>query len=92
MASRVAASMPLITTVPRMRREAAPAPVAIHSGRQPKMKANDVIRIGRSRTLAPSSAAVTASAPASRRALANSTIRIAFFAARPISITIPTWA
>ena len=41
---------------------------------------------------APSSAAVTVSAPASRRALANSTIRIAFFAARPISITIPTWA
>ena len=50
MASSVAASMPVITTVPRIRRAAAPDPVAIHSGTQPRMKANDVIRIGRSRS------------------------------------------
>ncbi len=84
--------MPLMTTVPRIRRDAAPAPLANHSGRQPKMKANDVIRIGRSRTLAPCSAASASDAPCSRRALANSTIRIAFLAARPISMTTPIWA
>ncbi len=59
MAISVAASMPLITTVPRIRRAAAPEPVAIHSGTQPRMNANDVIRIGRSRSRAPSSAAST---------------------------------
>src|SRR4029434_1858713 len=48
---RVAVSMPLMTTVPRMRRDAAPEPSAIHSGTQPRMKANDVIRIGRRRKL-----------------------------------------
>jgi len=30
-----------------MRREAAPAPEAIHKGADPKMKANEVIRMGR---------------------------------------------
>src|SRR6202022_2165206 len=43
----VAANMPVMTTVPRMRRAAAPEPVATHSGTQPRMKANDVIRMGR---------------------------------------------
>ncbi len=53
----VAASMPVTTTVPRIRREAAPEPSAIHSGTHPRMNANEVIRIGRSRSRAPSSAA-----------------------------------
>src|SRR5882724_8225904 len=48
-AMEVAANIPTITTVPRMRREAAPAPVANHSGADPKMKANEVIRMGRKR-------------------------------------------
>jgi hypothetical protein len=88
-ASKVAASIPVTTTVPRMRREAAPDPVANHSGAVPRMNANDVIRIGRSRSRAPSSAASTSGFPSSSRAFANSTIRIAFFAARPISMMTP---
>src|SRR5262245_11552399 len=43
-AMRVAASMPPMTTVPMMRRETAPAPVAVQSGTVPRMKANEVIR------------------------------------------------
>ena len=93
MASSVAASMPLITTVPRMRRDAAPDPSAIQSGTQPRMNANDVIRIGRSRSLrALERRRHQVLALLRSRALANSTIRIAFFAARPISMTTPICA
>ncbi len=80
----VAASIPTMTTVPRIRLETAPAPVAIQSGEDPRMKAKDVIRIGRRRKRAPSSAASSKSRPFSNSAFANSTIRIAFFAASPI--------
>ena len=59
MAIKVAASMPPMTVVPRMRREAAPAPVAITSGTTPRMKAKAVMRIGRRRRRAPASAAST---------------------------------
>jgi len=75
----VAASIPTITTVPRMRRASAPAPEAIQRGADPKMKANEVIRMGRRRRRAPSSAASIKSRPFANSALANSTIRIAFF-------------
>ena len=85
----VAASMPAITAVPRTRRPAAPAPVAIQSGRQPSTNANDVIRIGRSRRRAASRAASVTFCPRSTPAFANSTMRIAFLAARPISMTSP---
>ena len=47
----VTPSMPKNTAVPRAWRISAPAPVASASGTTPKMKANDVIRIGRSRVL-----------------------------------------
>ena len=47
---------PPITTVPRMRRETEPAPSAVHSGRQPKMKAKAVMTMGRKRRRAASSA------------------------------------
>ena len=53
----LAAIIPPITVVPMIWRETAPAPVAIHSGTHPRMNANDVIRIGRRRSRAPSSAA-----------------------------------
>jgi len=56
------------------------------------MKASEVITMGRSRSLAASIAALTASMPASRFILANSTIRIAFLAARPMSSTRPICA
>jgi len=89
MAMAVAATMPEITVVPICRRERPPAPSAVQSGRSPKMNANEVIRTGRKRSLAPSSAASTSGRPFSSSPLANSTMRIAFFAARPMSITSP---
>ena len=85
----VAASMPPKTVVPRMRRDAAPEPVAMQSGTTPRMKASAVIRIGRRRRRAPARAASAIEAPRSCSALANSTMRIAFLAASPISITRP---
>ena len=45
----VEASMPPATVVPTELRAAAPAPVAYASGSTPRMKAIEVIRIGRSR-------------------------------------------
>ena len=92
MAMAVAASIPVITTVPRICRAIAPAPVAIHSGIMPKMNANDVMRIGRRRSRAPSSAASTSCRPFLISSRANSTMRMAFFAARPMSIAKPIWA
>jgi hypothetical protein len=81
--------MPLNTVVPIDWRPAAPAPCANISGTTPRMKAKAVIRIGRSRRRAASIAASTMLSPSSRRRLANSTIRIAFLAERPMSITKP---
>ena len=56
------------------------------------MKAKLVIITARKRVRAPSIAASAIAMPSSRRALANSTIRIAFFAASAISTTRPIWA
>ena len=56
------------------------------------MKAKLVIMMARKRVRAPSIAASTMPMPASRRALANSTIRIAFLAASAIRTTRPIWA
>ncbi len=53
----LAASIPPITVVPMIWRPTEPAPEAVHSGTQPRMNANDVIRMGRRRRRAPSSAA-----------------------------------
>src|SRR5947207_9764972 len=57
----VAANMPPMTTVPKMRRDIAPAPEAVQSGTQPRMKAKEVIKMGRRRIRAPVSAASTRS-------------------------------
>ena len=89
----VAAVIPANTAVPSDQREADPAPVAIMSGMTPRMNANDVMRIGRNRSLEPSIAASTIDIPSfSCFVFANSTIRIAFLAARPRSMTRPIWA
>ena len=56
------------------------------------MKAKEVIRIGRSRVRAASTAASNRLMPSSSACLANSTIRIAFLAASPTSTTNPTCA
>src|SRR6266852_3672502 len=76
--------MPNKTAVPRDWRISAPAPWATASGATPRMKANDVIKIGRRRVRAEWTAASSAETPSSSsRCLANSTIRIAFLAANP---------
>ena len=43
-------NIPAKTAIPNEIRLAAPAPVEMTSGKTPRMKANEVIRIGRSRT------------------------------------------
>jgi hypothetical protein len=54
------------------------------------MKAKDVIRIGRRRMRAASTVASIRPRPLRCRSTANSTIRIAFFAANPIVVRRPT--
>ena len=82
----VAINIPPKTEVHRACLLAAPAPDAVIRGTTPRMKAKEVIRIGRNRSLAPSLAAVNNSIPSSCLSLANSKIRIAFLATRPINI------
>src|SRR6267154_3473523 len=53
----LAAIIPPITVVPITWRATEPAPDAVQSGTHPRMKAKEVIRIGRSRSFAPSNAA-----------------------------------
>ena len=91
MAMAVAAAMPEITAVPICRLAKPPAPDAFQRGSKPKMKAKDVMSTGRNRSFAPSSAPSTSGRPFSNYPLANSTIKIAFFADRPMSITSPIW-
>ena len=81
--------MPNKTAVPSDCRISAPAPVATASGATPRMKAKEVIRIGRSRVRAACTAPSSGVAPSSSFWRANSTIKIAFFAARPTSTTKP---
>ncbi len=92
MARKLAANMPPITVKPITWREAAPAPLALASGTQPKINAKLVIKIGRSRNLAASNAASKIGLPSSTPRFANSTIKIAFFALKPINITKPICA
>ena len=87
----VDAIMPPATAVPTECRASWPAPLANTSGMTPRMKASDVIRIGRSRMRAASTAASAIVIPRWRSCSANSTIRMPFFADRPISITSPIW-
>ena len=56
-ARKVAASMPPMTPVPTESRAPAPAPLENASGATPRMNASEVIRIGRKRSRAASSAA-----------------------------------
>ena len=88
----VAAIIPPRTDHPIVCRATAPAPVANTRGDTPKMKANDVIKIGRSRNRTASIVAARISIPRSTRSFANSTIRIEFLAARPISVIRPICA
>ena len=71
-------------------RAAAPAPVTRTSGKCPATVAKLVIKIGRSRTRAASRTAASLPSPSSWRRLANSTMRMPFFAIKPTSVTSPT--
>jgi hypothetical protein len=88
--SSVALSIPPATPVPTALRLAAPAPVAITSGTMPRMKASDVMMIGRSRSWTAFNVASMVLLPLASSSIANSTIRIAFFAARPMIVISPT--
>src|SRR5579864_1149004 len=83
--------MPPKTVVPTEWRPFSPAPVATTSGTTPRMKARDVIRMGRKRIVAACTADSTSGTPRSRNCSANSTIRIAFLLESPTSMTKPTW-
>ena len=85
-------SIPPAAAVPMDLFPTEPAPDATHSGINPAIKANEVIKIGRKRCLAPSIAAGIISLPSLWLATANSTIKMAFLASNPINITKATWA
>jgi len=89
---RVAMNIPMQTVTPMTFRASAMAPEANIRGATPRIKANAVMRMGRRRSLAASIAASTAPMPDSRCDLANSTMRMAFLAARPMSVIMPIWA
>ena len=87
----VAATIPPITPVPIECRLFADAPTAIAKGTQPKIKAKDVMIIGRKRSLAAESVASIIDCPDSRLSTANSKIKIAFLAASAINMVRPIW-
>ena len=91
MPTSVAASMPPRMPVPTECWVAAPAPEALTSGSTPRMKASEVITMGRSRARPASTAASTMDLPASYCCLAYSTIRMPFLPARPTSVIRLTW-
>ncbi|MNW02310.1 hypothetical protein D3C71_1980750 [compost metagenome] len=83
--------MPPSTPVPIARWLAELAPEASTSGTTPRPKASEVMMIGRKRRWAASIAASTTLLPWACRSLANSMIRIAFFAVKPMMVISPTW-
>ena len=82
--------MPPITPVPMSCWLAAPAPVAIASGKTPAMKASEVIRIGpQPQPRGLPSPRPRGSAPLCSASSANCTIRMAFLADSPIVVSRP---
>ena len=75
--------MPLNTVMPIDLRALAPAPVATTSGATPRMKANDVIRIGRRRSRAASTAASRIALPSISR-LSRAMVKPSVFAVFPL--------
>ena len=89
-ASTVEASIPENTVTPIDLRADAPAPLAAIKGTTPRMKANEVIKMGRNLRRVPSSAAFSRLMPPDRNSsLATSTMRMAFLADIAISSTRP---
>ena len=87
--NNVTPTIPLNTAIPNDRRISEPAPDATTSGITPMMKANEVIRIGRSRNRHASSVASRRGSPSMCFCLAYSTIKMAFLHASPTSTTRP---
>ena len=83
--------MPLKTATPSDCRISAPAPWAKSRGTTPRMKAIEVMMIGRSRSRQASSVASRIGLPRPWISLANWTIRIEFLLASPTSTTRPIW-
>ncbi len=81
--------MPPNTPVPSACCVSELAPDAMTKGTTPQVKAREVIRIGRKRSLAAATVASTKLIPSSLSILANSTIKIAFLAERPIIVIRP---
>ena len=82
--------MPVNTLMPSDRRALAPAPVARTSGRTPRMNANDVMRMGRNRVRAASTAdSMMGLLSMVRSSRATSTIRIPFLADSAINSIMP---
>ena len=81
--------MPPTTATPMPQRAPAPAPLAKARGRQPMMAVKAVMRIGRRRSLDAMTTASIGSMPLSTRSLANSTMRMAFLAAKPMIMMTP---
>ena len=84
------AVIPPMTIVPRACWLLALAPAAIVIGATPKMNARPVITMGRKRIRQASTVASLIGRPCSRKALANSMIRMPSLAASPIMVTMPT--
>lgn len=83
--------IPKNTPMPMFLRLSDPGPLANTRGSMPRINAKDVITIGLNLSFAAVTAASSRSFPASTSSLANSTIKIAFLATRPTSITRPIW-
>ena len=83
-------NMPPSTPMPMAFCAPEPAPVASASGSTPSMKASEVMMIGRIRMRAACRTPRPGPCPAPPGRVANSTIRIAFLAARPMVVSRPT--
>ena len=83
--------MPPTVPTPTEMLPLAPTPCANISGNMPKIIVSEVIKIGRKRIRDASMVASMRSPPLSCNSLANSTIRMAFFADRPMVASRPTW-
>ena len=84
MPNAVTPTMPAKTARPSARRISAPAPTAIISGTTPRMNANEVIRIGRRRSLTACSVASRREAGANRY---DATLEACKLRLRPIVMT-----
>ncbi len=90
MPNAVAAIMPPATPVPTAMRLAAPAPRATSSGTIPSTKASEVMIMGRRRNFTAAIVASKVLLPSASSSIANSTMRMAFLAARPMMVMRPT--